>query len=406
TPQGGVLSPLLANVVLNEFDWWIVSQWEGQTERLRKPPKKQYNQKGTRVMSNEYKALRSTRLKEMYIVRYADDAKIFCRNREDAERTYEAVCGWLQARLKLNVSPEKSKVTNLRKQYCEFLGFKMKVVPRGKESDGTPRYVVRSHVCDKALERIKETLRDRLDQIQRPRDSRDLHLRVNVYNAIVIGIQNYYSMATMVSDDLNGINRIMQGRINRRIATDRKGHWSNDYLKKRYGKSRMMRWVSGTPILPIGYVRHMHPMPKPKEVNAYTPEGRRAIHKNLGMDTSVMLNMMRNPIRERTIEYNDNRISLYVAQQGRCAVTGIGLEMGEIHCHHKKPTAMGGSDRYQNLVILHKDVHVLVHANADETIVRYAGELNLTERQLGKVNKLRAEAGLKPIENGMSVSSE
>lgn len=29
TPQGGILSPLLANVVLNELDWWIYSQWEG-----------------------------------------------------------------------------------------------------------------------------------------------------------------------------------------------------------------------------------------------------------------------------------------------------------------------------------------------------------------------------------------
>lgn len=28
TPQGGILSPLLANIVLNELDWWITSQWE------------------------------------------------------------------------------------------------------------------------------------------------------------------------------------------------------------------------------------------------------------------------------------------------------------------------------------------------------------------------------------------
>ena len=29
TPQGGILSPLLANIVLNELDWWIDSQWIG-----------------------------------------------------------------------------------------------------------------------------------------------------------------------------------------------------------------------------------------------------------------------------------------------------------------------------------------------------------------------------------------
>lgn len=28
TPQGGILSPLLSNVVLNDLDWWVSSQWE------------------------------------------------------------------------------------------------------------------------------------------------------------------------------------------------------------------------------------------------------------------------------------------------------------------------------------------------------------------------------------------
>jgi retron-type reverse transcriptase len=31
TPQGGILSPLLANICLNEFDWWIANQWEERT---------------------------------------------------------------------------------------------------------------------------------------------------------------------------------------------------------------------------------------------------------------------------------------------------------------------------------------------------------------------------------------
>ena len=50
TPQGGILSPLLANVVLNEFDWWINSQWENM------PTKKTY-QPGMRkiqVILNQY----------------------------------------------------------------------------------------------------------------------------------------------------------------------------------------------------------------------------------------------------------------------------------------------------------------------------------------------------------------
>ena len=41
------------------------------------------------------------------------------------------------------------------------------------------------------------------------------------------------------------------------------------------------------------------------------------IHENLEIDTGTMLWLMRNPVRSRTIEYADNRISLYAAQYGK-----------------------------------------------------------------------------------------
>ncbi|MFQ7710402.1 MAG: hypothetical protein ACLRKS_06535 [Parabacteroides distasonis] len=52
---------------------------------------------------------------------------------------------------------------------------------------------------------------------------------------------------------------------------------------------------------------------------------------------------MRNPVKGRTIEYADNRISLYAAQYGKCAVTGIPMDSHDIHCHHKVPVSNGGS---------------------------------------------------------------
>ena len=71
TPQGGILSPLLANVVLNEFDWWISSQWENiPTKQNYKPVTRK---DGSLKYSNTYRALKTTNLKEVYIVRYADD---------------------------------------------------------------------------------------------------------------------------------------------------------------------------------------------------------------------------------------------------------------------------------------------------------------------------------------------
>ena len=126
TPQGGILSPLLANIVLNELDWWIASQWDEMVGHMKHPCKVTYYPNGAEKKCNSYTALKKSNLKEMRIVRYADDFKIFCRTKEDAEKTYYAVKDWLWKRLKLEVSDEKSKVTNLRKRDSEFLGFRIK----------------------------------------------------------------------------------------------------------------------------------------------------------------------------------------------------------------------------------------------------------------------------------------
>lgn len=68
----------------------------------------------------------------MFIVRYADDFKIFCRKRSDAIKIFEAVKMWLKERLNLEVSEEKSKIVNLKKNYSEFLGFKLKAIKKAK----------------------------------------------------------------------------------------------------------------------------------------------------------------------------------------------------------------------------------------------------------------------------------
>lgn len=79
--------------------------------------------------------------------------------------------------------------------------------------------------------------------------------------------------------------------------------------------------------------------------------------------------LMRNPIPYRTTAYNDNRISLYCVQYGKCAVTGRKLEIKEIHCHHKLPKYLGGTDKYKNLVIISEDVHRLIHTPTNHVTV-------------------------------------
>ena len=98
-----------------------------------------------------------------------------------------------------------------------------------------------------------------------------------------------------------------------------------------------------------------------------------------------------------SIEYMDNRISLYCAQHGKCAITGICLSMDNLHCHHIKPRQLGGNDRYDNLIIVHSDIHKLIHAVNEDVINRYRNRFEFTLPMLKKINKLRNSLELKEL---------
>ena len=95
TPQGGIISQLLANIVLNELDHLVESNWEENPV--------------------VYKYV-------LGIVRYADDFRIFCRTKPAAEKIKLAIMQWLKERLKLEVSPEKTRVGQCQAQILRVLG--------------------------------------------------------------------------------------------------------------------------------------------------------------------------------------------------------------------------------------------------------------------------------------------
>jgi len=80
----------------------------------------------------------------------------------------------------------------------------------------------------------------------------------------------------------------------------------------------------------------------------------------------------------------------------KCEVTGQELEVNEIHCHHKIPTYMGGTDDFDNLRIVHEDIHKLIHATKDATIQKYV-HLITSRKALKKINELRSFCKLKEI---------
>lgn len=166
----------------------------------------------------------------------------------------------------------------------------------------------------------------------------------------------------------------------------------------RYGSSKLIRYIKNLPIAPISYVRTCGPKYKNPLIQKYTPEGRARIHENLAFDTRMLHALLRQEVHSQSAAYADNRLSLFCAQYGKCAITGQVFEtLGDIHCHHKLPLAMGGKDNYQNLILVRKSVHILIHATSEPAIAKYLSQLALNKKQLAKLNKLRKEAGNPPV---------
>ncbi len=415
TPQGGIISPLLANIVLNELDHWVESQWEENLVVYKYHANK--NKNGFLRKSNGYRAMRKTNLKEMHIVRYADDFRIFCKTKSEAERTKIAVTQWLFDRLRLEVSPEKTRVVNVKRHWAEFLGFKFKLHKKGKKQ------VIRAQMCDKAKKRTRDKLCEQAKRIARPRKKYGEVGEINLYNSMVTGVQNYYGIATHINLDANDLNRAIMTILTNRLGTEKKsrlrrkerkgkkrkrdprllenGRELTKFEKERFGKSDMLRYVagSGEPIYPIGYTQCRNPMAKKRSICSYTPEGRLGLHDNLRINVKLLTQLMRQPTHGQSTEYADNRLSLFSAQWGKCAVIGREFQStDEIHCHHKIPKAKGGTDAYENLILVTDQVHRLIHATQAVTIREYLSLLNLDANQLSKVNDLREKAGNAKIE--------
>ena len=380
TPQGGILSPLLSNIVLNELDKWIAGQWENFESN------KSYTENYTK-----YKALKRTNLKEGYIVRYADDFKILCRDWNTAQKWYHAVKLYLKERLKLDISPEKSKVINLRKNESEFLGFTIKAEIKGEKR------VAYTRLNAKKKKQYKEEGRKRIKQIQKSPITKNALL----YNSWVLGIHNYSRGATHVSLEFREIAYQLSRALKNRLKTVGKYEHPKKAppsYTKFYKTSYRTYKVGGVYLYPLADIRHKSIMNFSQWQTPYTQKGRNHIYTKLKGDVSTEVRkLMKSNIPNRSIEYFDNRISRYSMKNGKCEITGEFLPAEFVHCHHYVPVSLGGADEFKNLRNLNKFVHILVHATETQTINKYLDMLQLNPTAIKKINDYRKKCNLESI---------
>ncbi len=208
-----------------------------------------------------------------------------------------------------------------------------------------------------------------------------------------MGMHNYYQKATHISCHLSKTQNELRKVIENRLHPTRKGKIT-EKGHQRYSESKQIRYLEGEPILPLSKVETKVPDGRPAQANIYTGEGVDWLQHH--MNPPILLiqgDMLKHPIRNRSIEYNDNRISLVSGQQGKDKITGRPLEEEWVDCHHIKPRSQGGDDSYWNLILVHSAIHELIQMTDEETIEMYLKEQDLDEEQIKKLNKYRKKIG-------------
>ena len=184
TPQGGLISPLLANAYLDIMDEWVSKQWE------EKKTRHQYARS-----DGKCHALQKTALIPGYLVRYADDFVICTDTRAHAEDWKARLQTFLQNRMKLTLSTEKTLITDIRKKHIKFLGFEFKMVP-GKSRRG---YIPRTLPDRDRLKRKVDKITEEIKHIPLNYSKEKMIGAINRVNSEIRGIIQYYQCCTWVN---------------------------------------------------------------------------------------------------------------------------------------------------------------------------------------------------------------
>jgi len=210
TPQGGLISPLLANVYLDIMDEWVTTQWENKRTRFI------YSSS-----SGKIQALRKrTALTPGYLVRYADDFVIITDTRAHAMEWKVRLQSFLQKKMKLTLSTEKTLITDVRKKYIKFLGYEFKNV-RGKARNG---YIVRTMPDRNRLKRKVDKIAEDIKRIPRNYSREQMIDAINRINGQIRGVIQYYQCCTWVSPSMKKYSRQLQLTAKRRLK-QYKGKW-------------------------------------------------------------------------------------------------------------------------------------------------------------------------------------
>lgn len=328
TPQGGIISPLLANIALHGMEAELDIEYQKQ-----------------KIRGNYYTVVKPDMQYSM--VRYADDFVIVCKSKEVAESMYEKLQPYLQKR-NLELAEDKTKIVHISEGF-DFLGLNIR---RYAQSNGKSKLLIKP-----SKEKIKGFRMKIKEVLKKSRGSNPRHL-ISLVNPIIRGWANYnkFYVSSMVfsSQDMYLWESTYRYLIkeHRRMPIPK--------IKQRYYKRDKTgvsndKWVftcpqSYTQMLKMSWFK----------IERYT----KVYYKNSPFDSKLNEYYRQRDIKEFNSQNTFSRQKLAKKQGYLCSLCGHSLTGEEgLEVHHKLPKAHGGEDTYKNLQLVHISCHIDHHKN-------------------------------------------
>ncbi|MFB2770457.1 group II intron reverse transcriptase/maturase [Pelatocladus sp. BLCC-F211] len=322
TPQGGIISPLLANIALHGMEKFLNIKYT----------------KDGRISERSKRAM----------VRYADDFVVFCKTQEDAEQVIKDLQEWMQVR-GLSLSSEKTKIVHTSKGF-DFLGFNIKQYPRTTTKSGWKPLIKPSK---KSVQRLKSKVRE----IWFACKGKPVEVILEKLNPIIMGWANYFrtQVSKKTFHDLDYWMYIREQRWVKYSHPRKPDRWREAKYWGRLNLDRYDNWVfgdkqTGRYLLKFSWF----PIQRHTLVELYASP-----------DDPNLREYWRKRNKTKVNDQSPGRQKIARRQGYICPVCGESLFNGEeLHLHHKTPKRLGGKDSYENLQFVHLFCHQQIHSQS------------------------------------------
>lgn len=380
TMQGGILSPLLSNVYLNDFDWFV--------GRMYMEPHRQCKHK-----CNDTRRLKWSGVTPKYNFRFADDWVILTSTEQEAYRLKRMLTKYFKNRMKLELSQEKTFVTDLRTEGIHFLGFVVKAERKRKTPDPKTwtKNLVGKPLPD--MERLKEKIQKIADEVRVIGEITERSVQaaqIHRVNSMIVGLAQYLQ-PSICSHAFHAIDR----RINNTALAVWKKRFPKHYNKYQIPLEKLCNlphrhegYKSKTFAVPIegewfgitmAFITHSKYEIRPfdQRMTPYTEEGRRiySYYRNKSKPLPCdrpSVNTARDiqlSVYAKTVfnfEYFMNREYAYNRDKGKCKCCKKPLFLDDKKfCYHvKRELPLEKVNKVQNLIWLCNDCYRMVNNGA------------------------------------------